>query len=332
MGLKTYTMTNPNTYEWLDLVNDEGAKALVDMNILNRGFISTRIILALSDKNRNMLAPPQNFQATKVGDHGHGRRASAVIGSGIDGEVDVRVKKPGLEGNEYTIEVITTTITDQPLTANIVGEKNKDLRIILGTDSIGALNNIANTATLVAAAIESLQIDGEQIFVANSSGTGETPLSSEEAKKLFQDGVEGKNYSYKVTALDDSGETLATDIVTLEDCHPNMNEEYYINLSWDEVLGAKGYKVYGRIENSEIALAELDLDTTSYDDKMLDYLGENPPWANTTGLKSRLWEGELNARFIFEIIGRKFLLDENTKLVVQVTEKDVDFTVFGADA
>ncbi len=332
MGLKTYTMTNPNTYEWLDWVNDEGAKAIVDINILNRGFSSARVILALADKDRKILEAPSNFQAIKVGDHGHGRRAAAVIGSGINGAVDVRVKKPGLEGNEYTIEVITTPLTDQPLTANIIGEENKDLRIILATDSTGDLNTDANKASLVAAAIENIQIDGEQIFVAEVNGTGEELLTIEETKKLFHGGVEGKDYAYRVTALDDSGETLASEIFILTDCHPSMNDEYYINLSWSPVIGARTYKVYGRIENSEIALAELDANITSYDDKMRDYLGENLPWANTTGLKSRIWEGELNARFIFEIIGRKLLLDENTKLIAQVTEKDIDFTAFGADA
>lgn len=332
MGLKTYTKTNPKTYEWIDWVNDIGEKAIVDLNILNRGFASTRIILALADKNRNMLESPQNLKALKVGDHGHGRRSAAVIGSGIDGLIDVRIKKPGLEGNKYTIEVITTSITNQPLTANIIGEENKDLRIILATDGSGILSNSSNKAKLVAVAIEALQINGEQIFVAEASGTGETPLVKEEVKKQFNGGVEGKDYSYKITALDDSGETLCSNTVTLTDCHPNINNDYYISLSWNPVLGAKGYKVYGRIEDSEVALAELDENTTNFNDKMMDYLGENPPWVNTTGLKSRLWEGELNARFIFEMIGRKVLLDENTKLIFQITEKDIDFTAFGADA
>lgn len=330
MGLKTHTLTNPATYEWLDWVNAAGAQALVDVNILNRGFVSARIILALADKNRNMLEVPSNVQAVKMGDHGHGRRAVALIGSGTDGTVEIRVKKPGVEGNEYTVEVITTVITNQPLTASLIGEENKDLRIILATDSDGNLDNDANKASLVAAAIEVIEKDGEQVFVAEASGTGEAPLTEEEEQKSFQDGVAGKDYAYRVSALDASGETLASQAVILEDCHPNMNEDYYVALSWGGVTGATGYKVYGRLENAEVALAEVS--EPFYEDKMLDYLGENPPWANTTSLKCRLWEGELNARFLLEIIGRKFLLDEDTKFIAQVSEPGVDFTAFGAEA
>lgn len=330
MGLKTHTLTSPATNEWVDWVDLPGAQALVDINILNRGFESARMMLALADKSRNMLTSPAGVEAQKIGDHGHGRRAAALIGSGTDGTVDVRVAQPGLEGNEYTVEVITTQISNQPLTANLIGEEDKDLRIILATDSEGALDDDANKASLVAAIIETLEKNEEPVFVAEASGTGEAPLTGEEEQKLFQGGVAGKDYSYKVSALDASGETLASEAVLVEDCHPEMNEDYYVSLAWEEVPGAVSYKVYGRIEHAEIALAEVA--EPAYTDKMLHYLGENPSWVNTTGLKARLWEGELNARFLLEITGRKFLLDGATKLIVQVSQPGVDFTAFGAEA
>jgi hypothetical protein len=192
-----------------------------------------------------MLGSPSNLMGEKVGDHGNGRRAVAIIGTGANGTVDVRVKKPGLEGNKYTIEVITTTITNQPLTANLIGDKGQDLRLILATNSSGQLDGSANTANQVAAAFNDLTLNGEQIFVAEAGGNGGSSLTAAVPKKPFQGGVEGKDYAYKISALDDSGETLASDTIVLQDCHPAMNDDYYIGLSWDPVPGAKGYKRRG---------------------------------------------------------------------------------------
>lgn len=160
--------------------------------------------------------------------------------------------------------------------------------------------------------------------VEMSSPTGLTATK----EGLHSGGV--NSYSYRVSAVDDSGETLASSAVLIENCLNDFTDTDYVSLSWNAISGANKYRVYGRTSGTEQLLVEVE--TNAYNDKMEDYLGGNSALYNTTQLKARLWEGELSAKTALEVTGRKFLLDSNTKIIAYVDENYVDLVAFGADA
>lgn len=76
-----------------------------------------------------------------------------------------------------------------------------------------------------------------------------------------------ENYSYKVTAFNDAGETLATAAATISNGNATLSSTNYNALNWDDVANATGYNVYGR---SADGLGETYLDTvyvSAYNDK-----------------------------------------------------------------
>lgn len=107
--------------------------------------------------------------------------ADADIGSGADGTVTTTVDTPGVGGNSWTIEVVVPAGTS-PLSVAVVG-----MAITVSLDVTGGVPNAAaNTATLVAAAI-----DAEAGISAVASGTGADSLSVAEGPTTFTGGVDG---------------------------------------------------------------------------------------------------------------------------------------------
>lgn len=143
-----------------------------------------------------------------------------------------------------------------------------------------------------------------------------------------EDGDTG--YTYVVTALDKSGETLVSAEVTVENCRDEFNEENYVRIAWDSVDGAQAYRIYGRTVGALDLIAQTS--DVQYEDQMRDHLGGLPPMLNTTGLLSRIFEGELESQEVLEVVGRKFLIDVGTKLIAYTNEDEVDFIAFGAEA
>lgn len=107
--------------------------------------------------------------------------ATADIGSGANGTVTTTIDTPGEGGNSWTIEVVVPGGTS-PLSVSVVG-----MAITVSLDvTAGVPNAAANTATLVAAAI-----DGEAGISAVASGTGADSLTSAEGPTSFTGGVDG---------------------------------------------------------------------------------------------------------------------------------------------
>lgn len=136
-------------------------------------------------------------------------------------------------------------------------------------------------------------------------------------------------YSYRVSAIDHTGETLVSEAVTIDYCWPVFNPTNYVRLTWDAVPGAVGYKIYGRKEGAEVLLAVV-YGTTQYEDKMADYLGDSPPVYNTTQLRARVFDGILEARHILKS-QEKLILDETEKLIVLTDGTNFEFSAAGVE-
>lgn len=94
-----------------------------------------------------------------------------------------------------------------------------------------------------------------------------------------------EDYSYRVSAFNDVGETLACVSVAITNGNATLSATNYNRLTWDAVTGATGYNIWGRVATGR---GETYLDTVygavTYDDKgqstpSLTFL---PPEANTT--------------------------------------------------
>jgi hypothetical protein len=89
------------------------------------------------------------------------------------------------------------------------------------------------------------------------------------------------NYSYRVSAYNSSGETLASSAVQISNGLSSLSNINYNRIQWDNVVGAIGFKIYGRTFGSEQLLSSV---TTNYwDDTGSISPNGSIPTKDTTG-------------------------------------------------
>ncbi len=94
--------------------------------------------------------------------------ATAVLGSGVNGVVNISVSTPGTEGNAYSVVVSLGSGNNVAMSASFA---TPILTVTLGTDGSGVADPTKNTAILVAAAIDALAE-----FSATYTGTGSSRI------------------------------------------------------------------------------------------------------------------------------------------------------------
>lgn len=138
------------------------------------------------------------------------KAAAASIGSGAHGVVTTTVDTVGWAGNLYTIRVVLGTGISQPLAATL---SVKAITVTLATDGDELPDASANTATLVAAAVDALAG-----VSAVASGTGATAFTTAIAAVSFTGGHDA------MSAHDVAREASLPDglILALEAPHPSL--------------------------------------------------------------------------------------------------------------
>lgn len=127
--------------------------------------------------------------------------------------------------------------------------------------------------------------DGEH-FYDGTTVTAFTQIATPANLSVTPQGTTGStDYSYRVTAFNNAGQTLATTAVSISNGNATLSATNFNRLDWDDVTGAVGYNVYGRTADG---IGETYLDTvykSTYDDQ-----GQRTPSAtifvpeaNTTG-------------------------------------------------
>lgn len=96
------------------------------------------------------------------------------------------------------------------------------------------------------------------------------------------------NYSYRVSAFNSVGETLAHTSVAISNGNATLTDTNKNNLTWDAVTNAVGYNVYGRKGAADNGIGETKLasvTTNSYSDTGTDTPSTifTPPEGNSTG-------------------------------------------------
>jgi hypothetical protein len=94
-------------------------------------------------------------------------------------------------------------------------------------------------------------------------------------------------YSYRVTAFNDQGETLAVAAATTTTGAATLSTTNFNRLDWDNVTGATGYNIYGRKSTGvgHTYMATVYGQTTSTYDDVGDYSSTNPTGATPTTTK-----------------------------------------------
>lgn len=127
--------------------------------------------------------------------------------------------------------------------------------------------------------------DGESYY-DGSTVTTFTAITTPTNLTVNEQGTAGTTtYSYRVSAFNDAGETLATSSVSITDGNATLSATNFNRLDWDDVSGATGYNIYGREATGN---GETFLDTvyvSTYDDKggRSPSATLYPPEANLTG-------------------------------------------------
>ena len=119
-----------------------------------------------------------------------------------------------------------------------------------------------------------------------STVTTYTALTTPTGLAVTATGTTGSTpYSYKISAFNNQGETLATSAVAIANGNEELDDTNYNNLTWTAVTGAEGYNVWGR---KATGLGETYM-TTVYTNSYKDN-GEYepsivvlPPEGNTSG-------------------------------------------------
>jgi len=121
-----------------------------------------------------------------------------------------------------------------------------------------------------------------------------TALSTPTGLAVAPQGVTGSTtYSYRVSAVNSTGETLAAASVSIANGNATLSSSNFNRVSWNAVVGATGYVVYGRKPSSingigETRLASVGTGVVQYDDTGTDTPSSTvtPPEGNSTGGQS----------------------------------------------
>lgn len=105
-------------------------------------------------------------------------------------------------------------------------------------------------------------------------------------------------YYYRVSAINDCGETLASAETSLV----VTGGPGGVNVNWGAVAGATGYRIYGRATGAELFLKEVGAVTTWLDDGSLTPAGSLPA-ANTTDTSPWFFAGDLGFEKTVQVEG-----------------------------
>ncbi len=127
------------------------------------------------------------------------------------------------------------------------------------------------------------RISTEYNFVGSASTGPIDNLSAPTGISVTFFGVSGlTTYSYKVSALNNVGETLASSSIILSFGTSSLDSNNFNRITWNKVLGANSYKVYGRTLNSELFMASIS-SNVYFDDLGTVSPSGSLPTSNTTG-------------------------------------------------
>jgi len=127
--------------------------------------------------------------------------------------------------------------------------------VTLGVSSITSQESFSNSF-ISDSSYEQGTILKELYFNSSLQVTDLNEIKAPIIQLITQVGATGSNqYSYKVTAFNKYGETLASTPITINNGNSTIDSTNYIRITWSRSLRAEGYKIYGRKLNEERFIA-----------------------------------------------------------------------------
>ncbi len=184
----------------------------------------------------------------------------------------------------------------------------------------------ANTLTEIAQAASGYLLDIVGIRIVNRS-----PSASKLVVGIFPDslsdlatpsnilisptgGTGSTTYSYRISAVNAKGETLASTKTTIANGVASLDVSHYNIIGWDAVTDAVKYRIYGRTEDSEQYLGESA--TNSFNDTGSSAYPANDnyliPFVNTTSMYVRMYPDDY-------ILSSKYTLSDDSKILGMTT-------------
>lgn len=134
-------------------------------------------------------------------------------------------------------------------------------------------------------------------------------------------------YSYKVTAVNTRGETIASTAAITSTGNATLDSVNFNRITWDAVSGAVEYNVYGRLSGLEQYIGTVT--TTTFDDTGTSIPANYPPSINTTHIKFRFVQKAIEASGFIESVSERIGLTSGDSLVVFSDGTKVDIIAFG---
>jgi hypothetical protein len=177
--------------------------------------------------------------------------------------------------NSVTISVTAKDALTGALLQNVRVAVYKSGNILAGQELLNALTNASGIATTT------FNYSVDQAIVARLRC--ETPLLAKPVNAAFSTALTGGTlaagtYWYRVTATNDLGETLAS----VETSQVTTGATSTVTVNWGAVVGATGYKVYGRSTGAELLMATVGAILTWTDTGAVTPAGALPV-TNTSG-------------------------------------------------
>jgi hypothetical protein len=202
--------------------------------------------------------------------------AGAVIINATNGSNPVTVTNTG--GGTTTIN---NAVTLKATVADVFGNPIQNARvavyksgnILAGQELVNALTNASGVVTT------SFNYTVDQAIVIRVRA--ETPTLATPVNTAFTQGtgtLAAGTYYYRVSALNDIGETLAS-----PETNFTIPINTGVNVNWGAVTGATSYKVYGRSTGAELLIATVTGATTYLDNGSVVTPAGALPTVNTTG-------------------------------------------------
>lgn len=135
------------------------------------------------------------------------------------------------------------------------------------------------------------------------------------------------SYSYRVSAENVRGETLASDAVTITTGNINLDAENFNRISWDAVSGATNYNIYGRKSGTEYFIGSTT--ETQFDDIGNITPSYAPPIINTTHVIFSLLQDNIGSNVMATSENERILLQEGDSIEIFTDTDKVNIILFG---
>jgi len=183
-------------------------------------------------------------------------------------------------------------------------------------------------------------ITNARVLFAIFSSTPPAELAVPANVNALAQGTTGStSYSYRVSALNASGESLASSLESVSNGNASLDATNYNRITWNGVAGATKYRVYGNDAANLVLLGETT--DVAFDDKGGGSIAgaKTVPNINTTAASARIMEFNLYPEHLedpnmpyFIGMAKKLFLRDGEALKVASSSTDVDILVSGNDS